>query len=295
MREHPVATIAAERIDANPTIRPVRGYTCCRYGQMHVWDAAPDTPRAPTLVLLHQNPSAAMEYDRLIADMARDRRVVAFDTPGYGMSDPPPAPLSIAAYAASFVDAIDAMALAQDGPIDVFGFHTGSLLAVELGLALPDAVGRLVLSGIPMRDPADRAARLAKARDTAPPTDDGADILANSAALWRYVVTDRAAGVPLDRAVRLFAEKNRTLDRGAWAYEGVWSYDYAQLPLIPQPTLVLQPHDLLLEASRAACGLIPRGTFVDLPGLDRDIFELGVPRIAAALRTFLTPLPEKTS
>jgi pimeloyl-ACP methyl ester carboxylesterase len=274
---------------------PARSYTRCRYGQMHVWEAAPPLPRAPTLVLLHQNPSAAMEYDLLIAEMATDRRVVAFDTPGYGMSDPPPAPLSMADYAAAFADAIGAMGLAADGPVDVFGFHTGSLLAAELGLALPDKVGRLVLSGIPMRDDEDRAARLADARATQPPTEDGAGILAKSAALWRYVVTDRAAGVPLDRAVRLFAEKNRTLDRGAWAYEGVWSYDYARLPLIRQPTLVLQPHDLLLDASREACGLIPNGRFVELPDLDRDIFEIGVPAIAAALRSFLTPILETQS
>lgn len=275
--------------------RALRSYTHCRYGQMHVWDAAAHRASAPTLVLLHQNPSAAMEYDLLIAEVARDRRVVAFDTPGYGMSDSPPSPLGMADYAAAFSDAIDAMALAKGGPLDVFGFHTGSLLAIELGLARPDAIGRLVLSGIPMRDAADRAERLRQARETTPPTEDGAEILASSAALWRYVVTDRAAGVPLERAVRLYAEKNRTLHRGAWAYEGVWSYDYARLPLVTQPTLVLQPHDLLLDASRQACAMIPDGRFVDLPGLDRDIFELGVPRIAAALRDFLTPYPETIS
>ncbi len=269
-----------------------RGYTRCRYGQMHYWEAAPTSPSAPTLVLLHQNPSASMEYAGLIAEMARDRRVVAFDTPGYGMSDAPPEPLTMAEYAASFVDAIEVLGLARDAPVDVFGFHTGSLLAAELGLALPDKVGRLVLSGIPMRDPADREARYRDALATPLPTEDGAGILARSTALWRYVVTERTPGVPLARAAELYAEKNRTLDRGAWAYRGVWSYDYARLPLIAQPTLVLQPHDALLEASRAACTLIPDARFVDLPELDRDIFEIGIPQIAQALRDFLIPLPE---
>jgi pimeloyl-ACP methyl ester carboxylesterase len=270
----------------------MRGYTRSRYGQMHYWEAAPADPVAPTLVLLHQNPSAAMEYAGLIEEMARDRRVVAFDTPGYGASDAPPTPLSMAEYAASFLDAIEAMGLAADGPLDVFGFHTGALLAAELGLALPEQVGRLVLSGVPMRSAADRAARLVQARQTPPPTEDGAGILAMSAALWEYVVTDRTPGVPLARAIELYAEKNRTLDRGSWAYDGVWSYDYARLPLIRQPTLVLQPHDALLEASRTACALIPDGRFVELPDLDRDIFELGIPQIAKALRIFLTPLQE---
>ncbi|MCP8890734.1 alpha/beta fold hydrolase [Sphingomonas faeni] len=269
-----------------------RAYTRCRYGQMHYWDATPAEATAPTLVLLHQNPSASMEYAGLIEEMARDRRVVAFDTPGYGMSDAPPGPPTMAEYAASFVDAIAALDLAENAPLDVFGFHTGALLAAELGLALPNEVGRLVLSGIPMRDPADRAARYRDALATPQPTEDGAGILARSAALYRYVVTDRTAGVPLARAVELFAEKNRTLDHGAWAYHGVWSYDYARLPLIVQPTLVLQPHDALLDASRAASALIPGARFVDLPGLDRDIFEIAIPQIAQALRDFLIPVSE---
>lgn len=276
-------------------IVPTRGYTRCRYGQMHLWEASPVNFIAPTLVLLHQNPSAAMEYDQLIAEMACDRRVIAFDTPGYGMSDPPPAPLSMADYAAAIADAVNEMNLAEDGPIDLFGFHTGSLLAAELALAVPSSVGRIILSGIPMRAPEDRAARLQEARNTPAPTEDGAGILAKSAALWRYVVSDRTPGVPLERAVRLFAEKNRTLHRGAWAYEGVWSYDYDRLRRITQPALVLQPHDNLLEESRAACALIRHGQFQELPNLNRDIFEIGIPAIAQALRAFLTPVRETIS
>ena len=50
-------------------------------------------------------PSSIAEYERLIETMATDRTVVALDTPGYGMSDSPPAPLSIADYAACLIEA----------------------------------------------------------------------------------------------------------------------------------------------------------------------------------------------
>ena len=67
--------------------------------------------------------------------MAADRRVIAFDTPGYGMSDAPPAPPGMAGYAAAFADALDAMGVA--GPVDLYGFHTGTLLSIELAIARP--------------------------------------------------------------------------------------------------------------------------------------------------------------
>jgi pimeloyl-ACP methyl ester carboxylesterase len=272
-----------------------RGYAPCRFGQMHYLEGRPEHPPradAPTLALLHQNPSSSLEYEPLLRALAGERRVIAFDTPGYGMSDPPPRPLSMAAYAAAFADAIDAMGLARDAPVDVFGYHTGALLAAELAIARPGAVGRLVLSGVPMRTVEECAQRLAAARASPKATDDGADLLNQSAALWRYVVTDRDRRVPLARAALLFAEKNRSLDRGWWAYEGVWTHDTpARLPLITQPTLFLQPHDALLEPTRRARDLVPGALWVELPGLERDIFDLAADELAGAFTDFLSPLP----
>jgi pimeloyl-ACP methyl ester carboxylesterase len=244
-----------------PVARILRGYTTCRYGQLHFLEGAPPpgAERAPTVILLHQNPSSSMEYEPLLGAMCVDRRVIAFDTPGYGMSDRPAAPLSIAGYAAAFSDGLDALGV--KGALDVFGFHTGSLLAIELALLRPDRVARV-------------------------PTDDGAALLAQSAALWRYVVTQRSAGVPLERAVAVFAEKNRTLQHGWWAYEGVWSYDYERLRMLRQPTLVVQPDDDLLDATRRAAALIAGAELRLLQELPRDALEIGARAFASALRDF---------
>jgi pimeloyl-ACP methyl ester carboxylesterase len=280
--------------DASIHVR--RGYTECRFGQMHYLEGRPATSRdriAPTLVLLHQNPSSSVEYDGLLRAMARDRRVIALDTPGYGMSDPPPRPLSIADYAASFADGIETMGLAEPGAVDVFGFHSGAYLAAELGLQRPDLIGRLVLSGAPMRSVEECAERLAAARATRGPTDKGAGILRTSAALWRYVVTDRDPAVPLERAVTHYAEKNKPLHKAWWVYEGVWSYPArTRFPLIAQPTLFAHPHDSLLEATREAARLVPGSAVVEFPELDRDFLDLGVDPLAAAMRQFLAPRTE---
>jgi len=268
-----------------------RGYVPGRYGQLHFREAGVRGDR-PSLVLLHQNPASSLEYEPLIAEMARDRHVIAFDTPGYGMSDAPPAPLDMAGYAASFVDALRTLGIAA---CDVYGFHTGSLLAIEAAIAAPDVVRRVALTGIPMRDAAECAERLASARNAPALDEDGTVTLGMARALWDYIVVARTPGVPLDRAARIWVDKLTPLDRAQWAYHGVWSYDFAaRLPRVGQSTLVLQPAEVITAQSIAAAALIPRAHVVELPEFDRDVFDLpaAIQRIGNALRGFLdTPTP----
>jgi pimeloyl-ACP methyl ester carboxylesterase len=264
-----------------------RAYTECRYGQLHYVTAGAATAR-PALVLLHQNPSSTLEYHYLIEAMAADRRVIAFDTPGYGMSDPPPGPLSIEAYAAAFEDGLEALGLA--GPLDVYGFHTGTFLAVELALANPARIGRLALTGIPNRTPPERAERLAACRATPGPTDDGEAIFERLRGLWDITVTQRHPGVPIERAAAVFADRAKPLHRYWWAYNGVWSYQpETRLPLVRQPVLLAQPDEAIKAQSLDSANLFPNATVTLLPDLCRDIFEpgAGLAQLVTALRNFL--------
>jgi len=262
-----------------------RAYARCRHGQMHYRVAGPlDSPHPP-VVLLHQNPSSSFEYEPLIAALAQSRRVIAFDTPGYGMSDPPPAPPGMAGYAAAFADALDDLGIA--GPIDLYGFHTGTLLVAELAILRPGQVRKLAMTGIPMYPAEARAQKLAEAETYPDPDEDGTVIMKLLSGLWSYVVGQRAAGVPLDKAVTNFADKARVLHRFTWAYRGVWSWDYDRLRLVSQPVLLLQPAEDLLAVSRAAASLLPDCTPRELPDLTRDIFDLAPERLADELRDFL--------
>jgi pimeloyl-ACP methyl ester carboxylesterase len=262
-----------------------RAYTTCRYGQMHYRTAGQETGK-PVLVLLHQNPSSSFEYEALIQACAADRRVIAFDTPGYGMSDAPPAPPGIPGYAAAFSDALDALGLT--GPVDCYGFHTGTLHTIELALLRPDLVGRIALTGIPMYPVEGKAAKLAEAINYPKPDEEGEVIKALLANLWSYVVTNRDKRVPLDKAVWNFADKARVLHHFTWAYQGVWEYDYSRLPEVSQPALLLQPEEDIAGISRDAAALLPQCKVVNLPDLDRDIFDVAPERIAHELRAFFT-------
>lgn len=270
-----------------PLIR--HGYTDCRLGQLHYLEGMPaGTATAPPLVLLHQNPSSSDEYRHLVAAMAVDRHVVAFDTPGYGMSDAPPAPPSMEGYAAAFHDGLVAMGLGEEARIDLFGFHTGTLLAIELARTSRNA-GRLALAGIPYRSPEERLIRLQQIHNVAAPTDDGTAIFDRLRWLWDFVVAKRHADLPIERAAAIFAERAKPLHRYWWAYEGVWTYPIEdRLAGIERSTLVLLPDEMLHEQSVAAASMIPGAATISLPQLTRDIFEPegGCAIIAATLRAF---------
>ncbi len=268
-----------------------RGYTECRFGQLHYIHGTPRTGETTSqpLVMLHQNPSSSVEYEPLIREMAHDRDVYAFDTPGNGMSDWPPEPQSLSMYAAAFADGLEALGLWGDSTVDVFGFHTGTLLAAELSIENPRRVGRLVISGIPYRTEEEREERLQDIEDRPRITEDGDDIIGQLRRLWTFVVSQRDSRVPLRRAVDVFIEKAKPLDRYWWPYRGVWTYDFTdRFPLISQPTLILQPHEGLLESSRRAADLIKDVRIVELPELRRDVFDVGADQIAGKMREFLT-------
>jgi len=123
-----------------------------RLGQVHCIVAGED-PGTP-LLLLHQTPRSVDEFAEVIPLLARARRVIAMDTPGYGASDPVPGQPTIADYAGTAVDVLRAFGVERGIPA---GHHTGAVIAVEMAAAYPERVERVVLSGPVYTDAAGRA------------------------------------------------------------------------------------------------------------------------------------------
>ncbi len=270
------------------TVKITRHYVEGRYGQLHLRQAGdPGSAQTPVL-LLHQNPSSSLEYEPLMRALATDRHVIAIDTPGYGMSDAPPAPLDMTQYAAGLSDGLAELGLGKDRPFNVYGFHTGALLAIEVALAHPEAVRQLALTGLPMRSAAERAELLAKARKTVDLDEEGTVALGMGRQLWDYVVAARTKGIPLAHQAALWMDKYRALDRSSWAYVGVWSYDYERLRQLRQPTLLVQPDEVIREPSIEAVRMIPNHTIAELPEFHRDVLDIpeAVEAMAQAMRIF---------
>ena len=266
-----------------------RGYANGRFGQIHyhrAWPGAEDSRRTP-LAFFHQNHKSAFEYDMLLREMGRDRESLAFDTPGYGNSDGPDRVPTMADFAGAMADALDDRGFGAKGkgPVDVFGLHTGVLIATELALTRPDLVRRIVMSGIPYRSPERRKETLESLPRDRKLTEDGAWIME----CWKVLVANRSKDVPLDRAARVFVEAIHPLDKHWYAYDAVWSYPLEdRLPILTHPVAILQTHELLLEDTRRAhAELLPQAHYVEIPEVQVNILDLAWEQFAHEMRLWL--------
>ncbi len=167
-------------------------------------------------------------------------------------------------FAGAMADALDGLGFGSQskGRVDLFGFHTGVLIATELALTRPDLVRR----------------------DFKLP-EDGSHIMNR----WRVVVQNRAPGVSIERAARSFLEDIRSLDKFWYASNAMWAYPTTEkLKEMHQPVLLLAAHETLLEHTRAAHrDLLPTADLVELPTVKDDVFDTGTAELAAALGSWL--------
>ncbi|NGM19102.1 alpha/beta hydrolase [Roseomonas stagni] len=113
--------------------------------RLHILDRGPPAPDGPPVVLLHGNGSMVEDFDSsgLIDLLARHRRVVAIDRPGFGRSDRPrDRDWTPEAQAALIAAALERLGLVR--PI-VLGHSFGAVVALALALDHASRIGGLVL------------------------------------------------------------------------------------------------------------------------------------------------------
>ncbi len=117
--------------------------------QLHIRTGGNGAP----VVMLHPSPLSSTAILPIAEGLARHFRVLAFDTPGYGLSDPlPRRPDSLDDYLPVFLQALDALGL---GRVCLYGCATGAQLAVEFAKRWPERVALLVLDTAGHIDAAD--------------------------------------------------------------------------------------------------------------------------------------------
>ncbi|MBS0520438.1 MAG: alpha/beta fold hydrolase [Proteobacteria bacterium] len=100
----------------------------------------------PPLVLLHGIGSAARSFRRQLAGLSADRRVIAWDAPGYGGSTPlVPAFPTAEDYAAALESFVDDLGLTR---FHLLGHSLGCLMAARFALRHPGRVVSLTLCAI---------------------------------------------------------------------------------------------------------------------------------------------------
>ena len=110
----------------------------------------------PPVVLVHSSPANAWFLLPEIEALAKTYTVFAFDTPGFGLSQPLPlASMTVADLADALAETLAAIHMP---PCPMFGTHSGAAIALEFGVRHPDRVTGLVLDGVPAFTEAECAA-----------------------------------------------------------------------------------------------------------------------------------------
>jgi pimeloyl-ACP methyl ester carboxylesterase len=127
-------------------------YVDCRFGQLHLHTAFPSSggfDELTPLVCVPPLSKSGRVFRPLLKDLGRDRSAYAPDLPGCGESDAPHQAAEIADQAGAVLDLLDSLRLRQ---VDVLGYQGGSAAAIELAIARPEQVRRVVLLGVPASD-----------------------------------------------------------------------------------------------------------------------------------------------
>jgi pimeloyl-ACP methyl ester carboxylesterase len=265
-----------------PRVR--RGYFESRYGQLHVHNAIPPGggfDEGTSLLCLHATPRSGSSMLPLLGLMGMDRSVYAPDLPGYGNSDPPPARPAIADYASAVADFCTTMRFRQ---IDLLGYQTGSLVAAEVAIALPNIVRRVVLMGVPVADEAERES-FRRAPWPVAAIADGSHLQVE----WNRTRTAVHEGAALETIATSFADKMGNGPLAWWGMHAAMQYPAAErLRLITQPTYLIRSRDGRGMDSTRARELLPKARAVEQADFyGSDLFESAATQVSTVLREFL--------
>lgn len=260
-----------------------RHYVDGPFGQMHLRIAGQGLAGQPPLVCFHLSPLSSRLYERFLDRIAEGGRLaIAIDTPGFGMSDAPPAPPSISDYSRAMLAAIDALGI--DGPADLMGYHTGSMIAADLAAGQSHRVRRLVLVSTPIFTEAERM-HLRQIYGPSRPHLDGSHLVERWNSFVRHYL---GRGLDLEHVADMFPERLLGRANAWWGHNAAFSFQAdMRLPEIEQPMLVFNPNDDLQEETRRAAPMIRNGQILELPGWGHGFLDGFTDEAARLIESFL--------
>ncbi|MSO65809.1 MAG: alpha/beta fold hydrolase [Alphaproteobacteria bacterium] len=250
------------------------------------------------MVMLHQSPLSSADLVATMEPLATDFTCLAFDTAGYGHSDPlPHNHPTIADYARSVADALSALGVHRFG---LFGNHTGSCIAAELAHLFPERVAGFVADGYVSFTPEEERDLVTNYTPSVAPRWDGAHLawiwarMRNEYAFFPWHCAGLSLRVDVDQPTPQLLHE-RLLDwlragtacavgyRAAFAFRGDQAIHQVRCPTL---LVTMQPDPLVAHLERLT--ELPPGVVVERTGWDRR--EL-VERSRAFLRAALGGLP----
>lgn len=256
------------------------GYAETAHGQIHYRTVAAGRllGLGRALVLLHQTASSSVMYEALLPHLEGWR--IALDTPGFGQSFKPGAPLTIPFCAEVLREALLSLGVTE---CNVFGHHTGAAIAVQMAHLYPSFVRRLVLCG-PSLLSAEQKAKLLAGLKPFVIDESGAHLTA----VWERL-RRRDPALPLETVHR---ETLLTLGAGEFAlqtYRAVFAQNFAeQLAALDIPVLVMAgEYDTLRASLEPAFALLKHGQMCVIPEGTTYVCDSAPHAVAAHINQFL--------
>ncbi len=153
-----------------------RAFVRIKEGLVHYRHAGEHKNDGPLpLYMMHAGPGSSKGLESLVALLGETRLAIAADTLGFGESAPPePEVPDLVYYADSVVRIWDTLGLDK---VDVYGSHTGANIGMEIAIAHPDRVRKLVFDGVALFDPELAADMLANYAPEISPQENGAHFI----------------------------------------------------------------------------------------------------------------------
>ncbi|MBN8872152.1 MAG: alpha/beta hydrolase [Rhodospirillales bacterium] len=263
-------------------------------GQIHLREAGAATDAVP-LALIHPSPGSSKQLEGLMHALSATRRVVAPDTRGNGDSTPSPRAMPDIPHLAA--EAFKALDQVLPDRFDLYGSHTGASIAMEIAIAHPDRVRRLVIDGMGLYASDEQSEVLQRyAREIVP------DLEATHLMQVWHFCRDQYLFWPYYNRSAEGRLPNGLPDAGTFhdfvveVLKAMRSYHHSyraafrhpkrdRLPLLRLPVLVAcSPSDMLHRYFHSVTALVPGATIADLPAWSDPDFEAGS---AAVIAQFL--------
>ena len=251
----------------------ISGYVDSEWGQVHYRRAG---DQGPWVALFHESPLSSQVFERVLPLLGGTVRAVAFDTPGYGGSAPPPSNgFEIPDYARVLAGAAEALGMSS--PV-LAGVHTGASIALEVASILTTGSSGLVLSGIPLYSEEERQYYVSEWTPK-PPVDSKGSQFAWAVERYRRIWGE---DVPADMLHLAVVNVMRVADRYDWAYQAAFRHDPSSpLTATTLPVLLLNAEfDLLAYKDPLAQTLARHAELMVLPDV-RGQVHLRAPDVYA--------------
>lgn len=242
--------------------RMVRDYVQVSRGRVHLRRAG-DGSRL--LLAFLAGAGSSINLEPLLTGLSGSRLVVAPDYIGQGDSCRNTAMTTVAELAR---DADEIASVLGFSSYDVYGTHTGAGVALEAAIAYPDRVGKVIIEGISLQDPAERGEHREKYFPVIEPDVWGSHVYKawqvrrDGGYFWPWYRPEPASA-RTGRAPSLSLLHDRVIStlrsRTTPAYQAIASYAAGmRLPLLTQPGLfVAGPNDTFISHMDTARAIAP--------------------------------------